>query len=568
MLRLLLESTLDAVVLLDPSGRVAHLNRPAADLLGDAGQIGTPVEQLARQLVPELADRAGQDLERTLTDGRVWRATVELLVEPGRTASYSCSVHRGVDGTAIVARDLSETRLREAAEREVSARDVFVARLGHELRTPLNAALGFAQLLELGDLPNEQREDIARILTAGRHMQALLDEVLDLSRVRGGGIDLDVGPVPVLEVVQGVVDLVEPLADRRLVRRLVDVGGSVEQADALIALADRRRLWQVLLNLVGNAVKYGREGGLVRVAVRRGGAETVVVEVTDDGPGIDPAALHRVFRPFDRLGQERSGVEGTGLGLAMAQALTQAMSGTLVATSMLGSGTTFTLTLPAMPAAPDEPDAAGTLAQPRSSCTSAARRERAHWSGRRCGSGSASRSSPSSGATLRSRRFGPASRASSCSTRSCPTPPRGRCWPGSPATRCRRWCRASCSPASRTRGCTSACAQRERTRCCHCPSMCAPCCRRSRAGWLAERSQHCGGSPSVRSCGDVDHGRLTSRIVAGTAPATVSPRTVIFSPGRRHLPGKTRKLPPSCWTFSRSGRWGSRAPWVRGAPCW
>ena len=363
MLRLLLDSTQDAVVLLDPARRVAHLNRAAADLLGDAGQLGAPVEQLAQRLIPDLVDRLGQDVERTLAEGRIWRGTVELLVEPGRTASYSCSVHRDQEGTAIVARDMSETRLREAAEREVSARDVFVARLGHELRTPLNAALGFAQLLELGDLPGEQREDIAHILTAGRHMQALLDEVLDLSRVRGGGIDLDVGPVPVLEVVQGVVDLVEPLADRRLVRRLVDAGESLEEARALVALADRRRLWQVLLNLVGNAVKYGREGGLVRVAVRRGGAETVVIEVSDDGPGIDPAAMHRVFRPFDRLGQERGGVEGTGLGLAMAQALTQAMRGTLAATSVLGSGTTFTLTLPAMSEVPDEPDPAGAEAQ-------------------------------------------------------------------------------------------------------------------------------------------------------------------------------------------------------------
>lgn len=353
MLRLLLEGTADAVVLLDPSGRLAHLNAPAAELLGDSGTVGAPIERLAQYLVPDLPDRLRGEVERTLSDGLVWRGTVELRAGPDAQVAYACSVHRDGEGTAVIARDLAETRLREAAEREVGARDTFVARLGHELRTPLNAALGFAQLLELEDLPAEQRDDVARILTAGRHMQSLLDEVLDLSRVRGGGIDLDVGPVPVLEVVQGVVDLVEPLADRKLIRRLVD---AVDAGTPLVALADRRRLWQVLLNLVGNAVKYGREGGLVRVGVFPGDGATVVIEVADDGPGIDPAALHRVFRPFDRLGQERSGVEGTGLGLAMAQALTHAMSGALEATSAVGSGSTFTVTLPALPAEPGDED--------------------------------------------------------------------------------------------------------------------------------------------------------------------------------------------------------------------
>jgi len=348
VLRLLLESIADPVVLLDADGRLAHLNAPAADLLGPAAQVGFRLGELA-PLIPEVPERVRRDVERTLSDGLVWRGTVESQVEPGRVLAYACTVRRDASGTAIVARDLAETRQRESAEREVSARDAYVARLGHELRTPLNAALGFAQLLELEDLPGEQRDDVARILTAGRHMQALLDEVLDLARVRGRGVDLDVGPVPVLEVVQGVIDLVEPLADRKLVRRVVD------PATPMVALADRQRLWQVLLNLVGNAVKYGREGGLVRVGISAGPGGTVRIEVVDDGPGIDGGALHRVFRPFDRLGQERSGVEGTGLGLAMAQALTHAMSGTLEAASVVGGGSTFTVTLPGLPATLDEP---------------------------------------------------------------------------------------------------------------------------------------------------------------------------------------------------------------------
>jgi CheY-like chemotaxis protein len=232
--------------------------------------------------------------------------------------------------------------------------------------------LGFAQLLELEDPPPEQRDAVERILVGGRHIQSLLDDVLDLSRIRTGGVDLDVGPVPVLDVAQGVLDLVEPLADKRAIRRYV------EPQTALVALADRRRLWQVLLNLIGNAVKYGREGGTVRVGVDgvaspdgpalSDGAHLVRIEVEDDGPGIDPEQLHRLFRPFERLGQERTAVEGTGLGLAMSQALVSAMGGELSATSRLGHGTSFRVTLPSLDvreldgqSSPHQPGVVGTV---------------------------------------------------------------------------------------------------------------------------------------------------------------------------------------------------------------
>lgn len=250
----------------------------------------------------------------------------------------------------LIARDTTDARGRDAAERESRAKDEFVARLGHELRTPLNAVLGFAQLLELEPLPPELREGVDRILSGGRHMQALLDDVLDLARVRAGGVDLDVGPVQVLEVVRGVVELLEPLAGRRGIRRLI------RPAAAVAARADRRRLWQVVVNLVGNAVKYGREGGSVRVGIVPVVGGRVRIEVEDDGEGIPPEALPRLFRPFDRLGAERSGVEGSGLGLALSKALVTAMGGVLTATSRPGVGTVFAVVLDTIePAAADPP---------------------------------------------------------------------------------------------------------------------------------------------------------------------------------------------------------------------
>lgn len=352
----------DLVVLAAPDGGIVQRS-PAADVfLAGRAPAGTTLTELIEIVVPASGRPPGASFEAAARAPGGWHGTLDLLDGHSAPVPHACTLMSGPEGMLLHARDLRDQRARETAERELAMRDEFVARLGHELRTPLNAMLGFAQLLELDDPSPEQRASIERILVGGRHMQSLLDDVLDLARVRTGGIDLDVGPVPVLDVVQGVVDLVETLADKRAIRRYVD-----PQTD-LVALADRRRLWQVLLNLIGNAVKYGREGGTVRVGVSAvsasgelggdgpgkdsgngpGKSLLVRIEVEDDGPGIHPEQLSRLFRPFERLGQERTAVEGSGLGLAMSQALTTAMDGRLSARSRLGQGTTFAVELPAL----------------------------------------------------------------------------------------------------------------------------------------------------------------------------------------------------------------------------
>jgi hypothetical protein len=333
----------DVLLRFDGTGHLTRCNFAATELLGGRAAPRTKWEAVLETLAPGWTDRARTDVPRTLAEHGHWRGRVKLLDAHGQGETFSATIIADDDeGYLVVLRSLAEQRRREQAEREVATRDEFVARLGHELRTPLNAVLGFAQLLELEELPGDQGDGVERILTAGRHMQALLDDVLDLARVRTGGVDLDVGPVRVLEVVQGVVDLIQPLADKRGIRRYI------EPAENLIALLDRRRLWQVLLNLIGNAVKYGREGGTVRVGVRSHGGDRLRIEVADDGPGIDPEQLNRLFRPFERLGAERTGVEGSGLGLALSRALTSAMGGKLAASSRLGGGSTFTLDLQAV----------------------------------------------------------------------------------------------------------------------------------------------------------------------------------------------------------------------------
>lgn len=258
----------------------------------------------------------------------------------GRTDLREVHVVRGPDLTRLFTIDDRHDRIaRIEAEEQRAATEEYLARLGHELRTPLNAVLGFAQLLDLEDLEGSPRESVGHILIAGRHMATLLDEVLDLARVRGGGIDLDVGAVNVLDVVRGVNDLIAPLANKRGIVRYV------EPAEPAVALADRTRLWQVVLNLVSNAVKYGRDGGTLRIGVTLTPTGRTRIEVEDDGPGMVADALDRIFRPFDRLGAERSGIEGTGLGLALAKALVTAMDGELSAESRPGRGTTMAVEL-------------------------------------------------------------------------------------------------------------------------------------------------------------------------------------------------------------------------------
>ena len=232
---------------------------------------------------------------------------------------------------------LTEARLE--AERANQAKSEFLSRMSHELRTPLNAILGFGQLLEMEELNEQQLESVRQILKGGGHLLELINEVLDIARIEVGRLQLSLEPVAVNELVRDAAALIRPLADQRAIRIEVACEGDP------YVLADRQRLQQVLLNLLSNAVKYNREGGGVRCSTRSVG-ERLRIAVSDDGMGIPAAELERLFVPFERLGVERSGVEGTGLGLALSKQLVDAMGGTLEVESEPGRGSTFAVELP------------------------------------------------------------------------------------------------------------------------------------------------------------------------------------------------------------------------------
>ncbi|GMV60738.1 MAG: hypothetical protein AMXMBFR72_38240 [Betaproteobacteria bacterium] len=276
-------------------------------------------------------------------DGRI-----KWIVERGRTDYNERGTPLRSRGTVqdVTERKAAETarREKELAERASLAKSQFLSQMSHELRTPLNAVLGFAQIL-LADrkepLTETQRARVARIQDAGGHLLALINDLLDLSRIEAGGLALSIEPIDVDGVLQEAIALVQAKADER--------GITLRRAaarDALRVAADRTRLRQVLVNLLSNAIKYNRERGSVTVEARPTAEGAAAICVTDTGIGIPADRIARLFVPFERLGQEAGPIEGTGIGLALVKAIVERMQGRLTVKSEVGVGSTFCVELP------------------------------------------------------------------------------------------------------------------------------------------------------------------------------------------------------------------------------
>ncbi len=245
---------------------------------------------------------------------------------------------------------------RELALRESQAKSEFLSRMSHELRTPLNAVLGFAQLLLIGKdaLQPQQRSKIAHIQSAGEHLLALIDDVLDLSSLESNQLKLDVQAVPLAEVLREAMPLVESLA------RTHGVTIHAASLDGVL-LGDRTRLRQMMINLLSNAIKYNKPQGRVTVSSQVGERE-ITFHVQDTGRGMTEDQLSHLFEPFNRLGMEREGIEGTGIGLTVVKALATRMHGQVSVSSQPGLGTTFAVCLPRAPQRPEQDSAVPAIA--------------------------------------------------------------------------------------------------------------------------------------------------------------------------------------------------------------
>ncbi|MBK7533346.1 PAS domain-containing protein [Piscinibacter sp.] len=353
--RALLEAFPGFIAAVDREHRYTYVNsrlaaafgRPAQDIVGrhahevlDAPTYAAIAAEIERarlgetvrseRTYPAAADRPQIDLEVSHVAGP--------LAADGNQRFYAF----GVDITSRNQALAALTAARDEAERANRTKSQFLAQMSHELRTPMNAIVGFGQLLENDPqqpLAAHQRRYVQEVLRAASHLLGLMNELLDLGRIEAGHLTVDVLSVPLAGLADECLALVRPLAlPRRVMLHPAAVGD-------LAVAADPTRLRQVLLNLLGNAVKYNRVGGEVRLVARREGAE-VQLSVHDTGPGIAARDLGRLFQPFERIGAEHSGIEGAGIGLALSQRLVHAMGGRIGVNSEPGRGSMFWVALP------------------------------------------------------------------------------------------------------------------------------------------------------------------------------------------------------------------------------
>jgi PAS domain S-box-containing protein len=353
--RKLADSASDGIITMQPDLRIRYANPRAQVIFGrekgdlESSSLGMLFDPQQRgddlSRVREYLDRvtAGdQQSALELTTHRPDGGAVATEVSFGESMQDGerlfTAIVRDVTERKEFERELHEARIE--AIRANRAKSEFISRMSHELRTPLNSILGYAQLLDTAGLAEDDRDGMKQIVRAGRHLLALVDEVLDIARIEAGRLTLMLEPLDPADVTAQARDLIRPRADERGVRIDID-----EPACDMLVLADQQRLRQVMLNLLSNAVKYNRNGGRVLVTCEEG-LDNVRVVVEDEGSGVPADQVDRLFTAFDRLGAERSGVEGTGVGLSLTQHLLKAMGGDIGYERARSGGSRFWITLP------------------------------------------------------------------------------------------------------------------------------------------------------------------------------------------------------------------------------
>jgi two-component system, sensor histidine kinase and response regulator len=357
IMRATLESAVEGILVVDNERRVIAVNKRFAELsrlteaeLATRDQralisAGLKIVKMAEVVMPRLD--ALHQTDGTLRD--------EFELSDGSKIDWFSAPVRTPDGTKVgrVAffRDVTAERrahqllehAREAAEAASQAKSLFLANMSHELRTPLTAVIGLADLLLLEQDPllDRQREYLGGIASSGRHLLALVNDVLDLAKIEAGKQELDLQSIPIHDAIAEGMAAIVPLANAR---------GVMLEPATIVAVpnvrADRVRLRQILYNLISNAVKFTDRGGVVRIRARHDGA-WVAIAVIDTGVGIAAADLSRLYRSFEQLALpsgDRPG--GTGLGLAVTKRLVEMQGGTIDVESAVGVGTTFTVRIP------------------------------------------------------------------------------------------------------------------------------------------------------------------------------------------------------------------------------
>ena len=343
------ENAIEGIFQTTPDGRYLSVNPALARMYGyDSPEELTRTVTDIGKLIYVNPERRIEFKRLIETHGFIEDFEYQVYRKDGRKIWLSENARAVRDGKGTVlyyegaVQDITERKRVDEVERVSRAKSEFLSRMSHELRTPLNAILGFGQLLERQSANEVQRTRVRHILTAGRHLLDLINEILDISRIEAGRLQLSLEPVRIADAIAEAVELMRPLAAEH--QTTLSAPSTPDQS--VYVMADRQRLKQVLLNLLTNGVKYTPRGGEVAISFERSAPDSARIIVTDTGPGIPSDKISRLFTAFDRLGAEQSGVEGTGLGLALSQRLMQAMHGSIGVESTPGQGSRFWVELP------------------------------------------------------------------------------------------------------------------------------------------------------------------------------------------------------------------------------
>jgi len=354
--RSLIESNIDALMTTDPAGIITDVNKQMEALTGCTRDelIGAPFKNYFTD--PDLAEEA---IRLVLSETKITNYELTARARDGQetVVSYNATTFynrdRKLQGVFAAARDVTERKLldqvlreqnvelesaKSAAEKANLAKSDFLSSMSHELRTPLNAILGFAQLMA-SDSPAPtlgQKESIDQILRAGWYLLGLINEILDLALIESGKMLMSLEPLSFAEVMLECQTMMEPQAQSRGIRLTFP-----EFDDPFFVMGDRTRMKQIMVNLLSNAIKYNSEHGSVEVTCDVRTSDRIRVSIRDTGAGLSPEKLEQLFQPFNRLGRETEGVEGTGIGLVMTKRLIELMGGVIGVESAVGSGSVF-----------------------------------------------------------------------------------------------------------------------------------------------------------------------------------------------------------------------------------